>query len=186
MPPALSEETVFIEAIGVQESGGNYRVVNSSSGALGKYQVLPSNLAPWLRECGLGVVSAKAYLNNPTLQDELARCKLGGDYNRYGPAGAAAVWYSGQPNHHVTYGNPPVYQNVNSVLAIMKRISGGIIPITSPVDRTMGPVHEANWSGHINMAVTGINQHHVQMHGFNAGTWKLLTSHGKLNFPKVR
>ena len=81
MPPHLSEKVIFIEAEGIQESGGHYGVVNPSSGALGKYQVMPANLAPWLRECHLGVVSPAAYLRDGTLQDELAMCKLGGDYD---------------------------------------------------------------------------------------------------------
>lgn len=186
MPPHLSEEIVFIEAIGIQESGGNYRVVNSSSGALGKYQVLPSNLGPWLRECKLPVVSPQKYLNSPTLQDQLAKCKLGGYYSQYGPRGAAAVWYSGQPDWRATYGNPPVYKYVESVIAIMKKISGGSINIPGPVYHTLPAPKEANWAHIINVSSKGIGKHHVQTHAANHMTWALLSKPHKLHFPPPR
>lgn len=164
---ALTEKVVFIEAIGYQESGGHYGVVNSSSGALGKYQVMPANLNPWLRECHLGTSTAYHYLHTPALQDELAMCKLGGNYEKYGVRGAAAVWYSGQPDWQATYGNPPVYQYVNDVLAIMKRISGGKISLPAPVEPTLPRPKEHDWSGHVVTARKGLFKHMAEIHGWN-------------------
>ena len=114
-----SEKQRFIWAEREQESGGNYSAVNGSSGALGAYQVLPSNLPGWLADSGLPQMSDSAYLANHRAQDLLAWHILGGYYDKYGPRGAAAVWYSGQPDWHATYGNPPVYQYVNDVIALM-------------------------------------------------------------------
>ena len=37
----------FFYGIGQQESGGNYGSVNGSSGALGKYQIMPANVPAW-------------------------------------------------------------------------------------------------------------------------------------------
>jgi hypothetical protein len=54
----------------------------------------------------------------------MVQCQLGRAYRAYGARGAAAVWYSGQPNPYATYGNPPVYVYVNSVIAIMHRWHG--------------------------------------------------------------
>lgn len=117
--PWTSEKGRFIAAERQQESGGNYRAVNGSSGALGAYQVLPSNLPEWLPQSSLPDMSPEAYLADDAAQDAVAWTILGGYYDHYGPAGAAAEWYSGQPDPHATYGNPPVYQYVNDVLALM-------------------------------------------------------------------
>lgn len=116
-----TEKQKFIWAEEQQESGHNYKAVNPGSGALGIAQVMPENLPGWSKECGLPQISPESYLDNPDYQNKLIWCILGGDYDKYGPAGAAAAWYSGQPDPHATYGDPPVYVYVNDVLAIMRR-----------------------------------------------------------------
>lgn len=163
----LSEETVFIEAIGMQESGGNYTVVNSSSGALGKYQVMPANLAPWLKECHLPVVTPAKYLADPILQDQLAKCKLGGGYQRYGPRHMASIWYSGQPDYHKTYGDPPVYQYVADVIEWMRKISQGKISLPAPVEPTMPPPKVEDWHNDMLITSRGIHEHAKTIHGWN-------------------
>ena len=40
----------FINSIAKKESGGNYGAVNRQSGAMGKYQVMPSNIASWSKQ----------------------------------------------------------------------------------------------------------------------------------------
>ena len=117
-------QNAFIWAVSIQESGGNYAAQNGTSGAAGKWQIMPANIAPWARECGMPVFSLGYFLTHPRYQDRMAQCKLGRDYRTWGPRGAASVWYSGQPNWHATYGNPPVYAYVNSVIAIMGRWHG--------------------------------------------------------------
>jgi hypothetical protein len=52
-PPGLER---FLTALGRVESGGNYTARNSTSGAYGKYQIIPSSWAAW----------AKAYLGSST------------------------------------------------------------------------------------------------------------------------
>lgn len=111
-------EAKFLWAIRQQESGGDYKSVNSSSGALGAYQVMPSNLSSWEREAGLKNENSTQYLNDPSEQDAVAAKILGGYYNKYGDKGAAAMWYSGQPDPTKTYGNPPVYQYVADVVKL--------------------------------------------------------------------
>jgi len=115
-----SERQIFIWAERAQESEGNYQIVNPGSGALGAYQVMPSNLAGWLRQSGLPQMTPYQYLHNPHAQDRLAWVILGGYFVRYGPRGAAAMWYSGQPDWRKTYGDPPVYKYVDEVIAHMK------------------------------------------------------------------
>lgn len=113
------EKNQFLWAEGQQESSGNYHAENPSSGALGRWQVMPDNLPGWGRECGLPVVSPDYYLSHPAYQDKLVYCILGGYYDKYGPRGAASMWYSGQPNWRATYGDPPVFRYVDDVIALM-------------------------------------------------------------------
>jgi hypothetical protein len=126
----LSQKQLFIWAEGQQESGGNYAAVNASSGALGRWQVMPSNLPGWLRESGLPQMTPNQYLANHKAQDKLAETILGGDFDKYGPAGAAAVWYSGQDDPTATYGDPPVYVYVQDVLKLMGSPDAGSIGTT--------------------------------------------------------
>lgn len=84
----------FINAIAGQESGGDYGAVNSSSGATGKYQIMPDNWAGWASEAGL---SSDAPMT-PSNQETVARHKLSEYYNAYGADGAAVAWYAGAGN----------------------------------------------------------------------------------------
>lgn len=115
-----SEKAKFIWAELMQESGGDYKAVNDTTGALGGWQVMPGNLEAWLGLAGQPQMSSQQFLNNDAAQRAVANTVLGGYYDQYGAAGAAAMWYSGQPNPNESYGDPPVYQYVNSVLAYMK------------------------------------------------------------------
>jgi hypothetical protein len=138
-PDAATDKERFIWAEGQQESGGNYKAVNSSSGALGRWQIMPGNLPGWARQSGLRVVSPRYFLALPESQDKMVWKILGGYFDTYGPRGAASVWYSGQPDWHAQYGNPPVYQYVNDVMAIYK---GGGGPVVNPPPLPPGPGSE--------------------------------------------
>lgn len=123
-----TEKEKFIWAEGQQESGGDYLAVNSSSGALGRWQVMPANLPGWLKESGQQPMSDYDYLHSHKAQDRLAWVILGGDFDKWGPRSAASIWYSGQPNWRATYGDPPVYQYVDDVIALMNQAGAGIPP----------------------------------------------------------
>ena len=84
----------FMVKIGMQESGGNYDAVNSSSGAMGKYQIMPDNWPSWSQEAGL---PAGAQMT-PENQEKVARFKLKQYYDQYGPKGALVAWYAGPGN----------------------------------------------------------------------------------------
>lgn len=85
----------FVSAIRGKESGGNYRAVNRSSGALGAYQIMPGNVRAWSQKFLGRTISPQEFLNNPQLQDYIAQRQLKEYYDRYGPAGAATAWYAG-------------------------------------------------------------------------------------------
>jgi hypothetical protein len=114
----------FFWAIAQQESGGSYTAVGPQTTyghAYGKYQVLQGNIAPWTKKYFGRALTPQQFLASPQAQEAVARGVLKGYYNRYGARGAAAMWYSGQSDPNKTYGNPPVYKYVNSV---MKRVGG--------------------------------------------------------------
>ena len=79
----------FMAALGAVESNGRYDAVNSSSGAMGKYQIMPSNWPSW----------AAAYLGNsraqptPANQDTVAAGKFTSLYRSLGAWRRVAYWW---------------------------------------------------------------------------------------------
>jgi hypothetical protein len=93
----------FLSAISSKESGGNYGAVNSSSGAMGKYQIMPANISGpggWDREALGREITPAQFMNSPRLQEAIARYKLSQYFKKYGAAGAASAWYSGSPTSY--------------------------------------------------------------------------------------
>lgn len=88
------------------ESSNNYRAVGPrvptgmyrGQVALGKYQIMEGNVAPWAREL-LGMeVTPQQFYQNPQLQEKLARAKLQQLWNKYGNANdVASAWFTGGP-----------------------------------------------------------------------------------------
>lgn len=118
----------FFWAIATQESGHNYKAVGPATQyghAYGKYQVLAPNVGPWTLQYYGKRLTPQQFLNNPAAQEAVARGKLKSYYNKYGARGAAAMWYSGQPDPSKTYGNPPVYKYVSSVIGHASKYKGG-------------------------------------------------------------
>jgi transglycosylase-like protein len=85
-PPGLER---FLYALGEVESGGSYTARNSTSGAYGKYQILPSSWAAW----------AKLYLGSsttpqtPTNQEIVAHRKVTALYNWLDTWPVVAHWW---------------------------------------------------------------------------------------------
>jgi hypothetical protein len=123
--PASSLDA-FLWAIGQMESGGNYKARNPG-GALGKYQVMPVHLQggnEWAGKVFGHAVSESQFLNSPSMQEQMARQILGRYYQKYGPAGAAAAWFSGSPNVNSgasDSGGTTVPHYVKTVLALMAK-----------------------------------------------------------------
>lgn len=127
------------------ESGGNYSVVNGI-GAVGAYQVMKANIPSWTKKALGYSMTWQQFRDSRSAQDTVARVILGGYYKRYGAAGAASMWFSGQPNPNssASDGGNTVRQYVNKVLAAA---GGGVItdgggsygsgtaPVTPKLDR---------------------------------------------------
>ena len=121
----------FKNAIGLKESNNNYGAVNRQSGALGKYQIMPSNIQGagrgWDYETLGYDVSTSQFLKSPQIQEQIASAKLQQYYNKYGPAGAAIAWYAGPStaNRYVNSGQvsrTSEYGGYPSVFAYMQAI----------------------------------------------------------------
>jgi hypothetical protein len=112
----------LLRALGAQESGNRYGATNPS-GALGRWQVLASNIAGnggWDMEALRRNITPGQFLHNPHLQNAIVRYKFGNYLKKYGAKGALSAWYSGDPNRwkHGGGGNggPSVYDYVMQVL----------------------------------------------------------------------
>jgi len=137
-----------LKAIGFQESGGNYksenwdpRTGNDKDPALGKYQILWSNVITWGPKYGLGRPSSiKEFLNNPQYQEKLAAAAMseyirqavnasGGDPD-IAVRKAAAFWYGGTGGFanwdSETYGAVGPYPSMRKyTLSVLKKYKGG-------------------------------------------------------------
>jgi hypothetical protein len=122
----------FVKALVGQESGGNYKAVNKSSGAMGKYQIMPGNIASWSKAALGHSVSSQQFLASPQLQDQVARYQLQQYYNKYGAKGAAVAWYAGEgtakgyvknPNSAAYNKAQGAYPSINAyALSILKKM----------------------------------------------------------------
>lgn len=123
----------FFSAISEQESGGRYNAVGvwvNGHRAYGKYQVMDFNIPSWTKKHYGKSLTPQQFLNNPKAQEAVARGVLQGYYNKYGARGAAAAWYSGNPNLHMSTrsqpGGPSIKGYVDSVISkAYKYPSGG-------------------------------------------------------------
>ena len=117
----------FQAAISGQESGGNYKSVNKTSGAMGKYQIMPDNIkgaGGWDKEALGYDINPSQFLANPQLQEKIATHKLQSYYNKYGAAGAAVAWYAGpsmvgRPGNKVQGDYPTINAYSQSILRRM-------------------------------------------------------------------
>lgn len=85
-PPDLER---FMSAIARVESGGNHRAVNRTSGAYGRYQIMPENWRAWARRY-LDNANAKPTLAN---QEKVARAKMKSLYRWLGSWRRVSYWW---------------------------------------------------------------------------------------------
>lgn len=89
------------QAIGAVESNGNYNASGPTvhgQNAMGKYQVMPENLASWSKKALGSSISPEEFKKNPGLQDRIAVYTMQGYLNQgYSPQDVASMWFSGHP-----------------------------------------------------------------------------------------
>lgn len=82
----------FMNAIAGRESGGDYNARNASSGASGKFQIMPSNWGPWAERAGLGRNAPRT----PANQEIVAKHVMTEYYQRFGNwRDVAIAWFAG-------------------------------------------------------------------------------------------
>jgi hypothetical protein len=135
-PPGL---TRFMYAMGQVESGGNYDARNSSSGAYGKYQIMPSNWPGWALRY-LGNSSARP---TPANQEIVAAGKFRSLYRGLDSWRRVAYWWltgSSQTTGWSTYAT----NYVSRVMTIYRNTPSAPAP-AAPV---AGPVAATSISTH--------------------------------------
>jgi hypothetical protein len=85
-PPGLDK---FMAAIARVESGGNHKAVNRTSGAYGRYQILPDNWRSWAKRY-LGNANAKPTAAN---QEKVARAKMRSLHDWLGSWKRVSYWW---------------------------------------------------------------------------------------------
>ena len=120
-PPGLER---FLYALGEVESGGNYTSRNETSGAYGKYQIMPASWAAW----------AKSYLGSstapqtPTNQEIVAHRKVTALYNWLDSWPVVAHWWlTGSSERNSNYWSSfsrTYVQRVMSVMASVGSVAG--------------------------------------------------------------
>ena len=113
VPPNIDR---FMAALGTVESHGRYDAVNATSGAYGKYQILPSNWAVWSARY-LGIPNAAP---TPAHQETVARRKLTSLYGWLGSwASVAHWWLTGNGDTNPAHWSDFSRYYVNRVLGLM-------------------------------------------------------------------
>ncbi|MCB5205007.1 hypothetical protein LH464_21305 [Neorhizobium sp. T786] len=64
--------------------------------ALGRYQIMETNIGPWSQEVLGRQVTPDEFMANPQLQDAIFDGKFGSYVSKYGPEGAAQAWLGGE------------------------------------------------------------------------------------------
>ena len=94
-----------IESQGSGDYAARGPVINSRHGsgdqALGRYQIMASNLPAWSKEVLGREVSADEFMRDPKLQDAIFDKKFGDFVQKHGEAGAASMWFTGRPDADV-------------------------------------------------------------------------------------
>jgi hypothetical protein len=85
-PPGLAE---FMGGLAQQESGGRYNARNASSGAFGKYQIMPFNWPSWARR----YLRHSGAPQSPKNQERVAAGRLTDLYRAYGAWERTAYWW---------------------------------------------------------------------------------------------
>lgn len=143
----------FMRAIGQQESGGNYDLTNSDSGAAGKFQIMPENWSAWAKDAGL---SPDAPMT-PENQELVAKNKMQEYYNKFGNwrdvaiawyAGEGAISFSEEAKNRPQYSNGNRYPSINeyadSVMTRFEKFGGEVRQKETPQEEPTKPLFDLN------------------------------------------
>src|SRR3954466_11951278 len=119
-PPGLER---FLYGLGEVESGGNYTARNATSGAYGKYQILPSNWPVWAR---LYIGSSTAP-QTPTNQEIVAHRKVTALYYWLDSWSVVAHWWlTGSSERNSALWSSFSRTYVSRVITLMRSVAGSV------------------------------------------------------------
>lgn len=129
-PPGLER---FLYALGQVESGGSYTARNTTSGAYGKYQIMPASWAAWAR-LYLGTSTAP---QTPANQETVAHRKVTALYTWLGAWPTVAHWWLTGSSER----NPALWSSysrtyVDRLMAIYKTTGGDTTGTVQPASTT--------------------------------------------------
>lgn len=116
-PESYSLEKLM-KAIATQESGGRSDLINSDSGASGKWQVMPANIPGWSRAALGREVSHSEFVSSPEIQQAVVKHRLNSYLKQESTPGrseeetirrVASLWYSGRS--HLWNDTRPQFSN---------------------------------------------------------------------------
>lgn len=90
----------YRDAIAAIESrgSGDYNAINKTSGAVGRYQVMPQYVPQWTKEALGKSMTPDQFKASPSAQDAVFDKRFGGYLSKSGnPNDAASMWRTGQP-----------------------------------------------------------------------------------------
>jgi hypothetical protein len=90
----LSHNIAGIESGGAKDP---YSVLNPKSGAIGKYQVMPNNVAGWTLAATGQTMTPEEFRASPSAQEAVFRDQMQRSLQLYGPKDAASIWFTGKP-----------------------------------------------------------------------------------------
>jgi len=99
-PDEVDRVARAIRAIESNNRYGVKGVVSPKTGdrAYGAYQVMGANIPSWSKEALGRSISVREFLENPELQDQIAKHKINQYLDRHGnPTDVASMWFSGRP-----------------------------------------------------------------------------------------
>ncbi|HEY0444036.1 MAG TPA: transglycosylase family protein, partial [Candidatus Limnocylindrales bacterium] len=129
-PPRLAD---FMHGIAQVESGGRYTARNATTGAYGKYQIMPRNWRAWAR-LYLGNAAARP---TPANQERVAKAKFTALWGWLHDWRVVAHWWlTGSKDPNPAHWTPFSRRYVNNVIALM----GKAPPVATPPVVTPPPV----------------------------------------------
>jgi hypothetical protein len=139
-PPGIDR---FMRALAVVESNGRYEAQNPTSGAYGRYQILPTNWRRW----------AGQYLGNPDAepspenQERVAREKLHSLFHWLGSWDLVAHWWlTGSPKTDPATFSPFAGRYVERVMALLDGAASGEDGRTAYQESEAGVIYGGGWS----------------------------------------
>lgn len=139
-PPGIDR---FLRALAAVESNGRYDAVNGTSGAYGRYQILPMNWPRWARRY-LGDAAAPP---TPDNQELVARAKVHSLHHWLGSWDLVAHWWlTGNAKTDPATFSPFATWYVQRVMAIYDGAASGEDGRTAYQESEAGAIYGGGWS----------------------------------------